>query len=121
MDLLTQSQFWYLVVAILWSIFQGIRGVVETRLASPVARQWRPWERMVVLYLHDFVYRFVCTMAGFVSLYMSLLLFNEIAPDREMTTGDALMLVVLFLVGVVGVGGQLHYVMLLGKWPAVRS
>jgi len=121
MDLLNQPQFWYFAFGILWSIFQGVRGVVETRLTNPHARAWKPWERIVVLYVHDFAFRFVCTMAGFASLYMSVALFDEIGPDSELSTGDALLMLFSFLVGVVGVGGQLHYVILLGKWPPAKS
>ena len=121
MDLLNQPQFWYFAFGILWSVFQGVRGVVETRLSNPQASAWKRWERVVVLYVHDFAFRFVCTMAGFVSLYMSVVLFNEISPDSELSTGDSLLMLLLFLVGVIGVGGQLHYVILLGKRPSANA
>lgn len=121
MDLLNQPQFWYFAFGILWSVFQGVRGVVETRLSNPQASAWKRWERVVVLYVHDFAFRFVCTIAGFVSLYMSVVLFNEISPDSELSTGDSLLMLLLFLVGVVGVGGQLHYVILLGKRPSANA
>jgi hypothetical protein len=121
MDLLSQPQFWYFAFGIFWSIFQGVRGVVEARLSNPHARAWKRWERIVVLYVHDFAFRFICTMAGFVSLYMSVALFNDISPDSELSTGDALLMLFSFLLGVVGVGGQLHYVILLGKWPSAKT
>jgi hypothetical protein len=121
MDLLSQPQFWYFAFGILWSIFQGARGVVEARLSNPHARAWKRWERIVVLYVHDFAFRFICTMAGFVSLYMSVALFNDISPDSELSTGDALLMLFSFLLGVVGVGGQLHHVILLGKLPSAKT
>ena len=94
--------------------------MVETRLNNPHAKEWKRWERIVVLYIHDFWFRSVCTMAGFVSLYMVVTLFDEISPDSEFSTGDALLMLLLFLVGVIGVGGQLHRVILLGKWPSAK-
>jgi hypothetical protein len=118
---LNQPQFWYFAFGILWSVFQGVRGVVETRLNNPQASAWKRWERVLVLYVHDFAFRFVCTMAGFVSLYMSVVLFNEISPDTELSTGDAFLMLLLFLVGVIGVGGQLHHVILLGKRPSAKG
>jgi hypothetical protein len=121
MDLMNQPQSWYFAIGALWSVFQGVRGVVETKLTNPHARAWKPWERVVVLYIHDFVFRLVCTLAGFVSLYMSIALFNEITPDSELSIGDALLMFLTFLVGVIGVGGQLHYVILLGKWPSAGN
>jgi hypothetical protein len=121
MDFLSQPQYWYFAIGGLWSVFQGVRGVVETRLSNPHASGWKPWERMIVLYVHDFVFRFVCTMAGFVSLYLSIVLFNEISPDNELSTGDALLMLLMFLIGIIGVGGQLHYVILMGKWPSAKN
>ena len=121
MDLLSQPQYWYFAIGLLWSVFQGVRGIVETRLHNPHASEWKPWERILVLYIHEFAFRFICTMAGFVSLYMSIALFNEISPDSELSTGDSLLLLLLFLIGVIGVGGQLHYVILMGKRPSAKS
>ena len=103
-----------------WSIFQGARGVVETRLENPQAGAWKPWERIVVLYIHDFALRFICTMAGFLSLYMAVILFNEIIPDGELSAGDSLLLLFLFLIRVIGVAGQLHSVVLVGKRPSTK-
>ena len=121
MDFLSQPQYWYFALGVVWSVFQGIRGVVETRLCNPHASEWKPWERMIVLYIHDFAFRFVCTMAGFVSLYLSIVLFNEISPDSELSTGDSLLMLLMFLIGIIGVGGQLHYIILMGKWPSARN
>src|SRR6266446_921663 len=118
MDTLNQPQYWYFAIGALWSIFQGVRGVVETRLDNPQASAWKPWERIVVLYIHEFAFRLICTLAGFLSLYMSVIVFNEIIPDGELSTGDSLLLLLLFLVGVIGVCGQLHYVILMGKRPS---
>jgi hypothetical protein len=59
-------------------------------------------------------------MAGFLSLYMAVILFNEIIPDGELSAGDSLLLLLLFLIGVIGVVGQLHSVILLGKRPYGR-
>jgi hypothetical protein len=121
MDFLSQPQYWYFAFGVAWSLFQGVRGVVEARLCNPHASAWKPWERILVLYIHDFAFRFICTLAGFLALYMSIVLFNEIDPETELSTGDSLLLVLLFLIGVIGAGGQLHYVMLMGKRPSAKS
>src|SRR5574342_1002810 len=117
MDFPSQPLYWYFAIAVAWSLFQGVRGVVEARLDNPRASEWKTWERLIVLYVHDFAFRFICTMAGFVSIYMSVALFNEMSPDSELSTGDALLMFLLFLVGIVGAVGQLHYLILMGKRP----
>ena len=121
MDFLSQPQYWYFAFGLAWSIFQGVRGVVEARLGNPHASAWKPWERLLVLYIHDFAFRFICTMAGFLALYMSVVLFNEIDPETELSAGDSLLLVLLFLIGIIGAGGQLHYVILMGKRPSAKG
>jgi hypothetical protein len=115
----------YVAVGLLWSAYQGGRGVVETRLANTgrpgvAAENWKPWERLVVLYIHDFAFRFVCTAAGFVALCAA---YVTLGPDKShllAAPASALAFASFaFLVGVIGVGGQLHYVILFGKWPKV--
>ncbi len=69
MDFLNQPQYWYFAMGAVWSIFQGARGVVETRLENPQAGAWKP----------------------------------------------------LFLIRVIGVAGQLHSVVLMGKRPSTKS
>lgn len=74
---------WYLSLASVWSSYQGVRGIIETRINLEIAMSanepsriaWTPWwKKVVVLDIHDFWFRFICTMAGFASLYVSYLL-----------------------------------------------
>ena len=78
-------------------------------------------EREKVIDIHDFAFRFVCTMAGFIALYVSYSLVSSVSIDSEFSSGAALLLVLLFLIGVIGVGGQLHHVILFEKWPFSKS
>jgi uncharacterized membrane protein (DUF4010 family) len=114
-------QYWYFAAGLAWAAFQGIRGAVEARLAHPQAARWRPWQRFIVLDVQEFAFRFVCTLAGFVALYMALVLFNDADPAGEVPFVDSVVLLALFLIGVLGIGGQLHYALLLGRRPTLRS
>ena len=115
-SVLRELPCWYVTVAIVWSFYQGARGVVETRLNNR-DKKWEWWEKVIVLDIHDFAFRFVCTMAGFLALYVSYRLIAEVPSTFELSAGTSLLLVFSFLIGVIGVGGQLHYVILMGKWP----
>ena len=110
----------YTVVAFIWSMYQGARGVDEQRLHAG-----EPWfdkmtwkRRFFLLYLHDFAFRFICTAAGFLALAIGKYYAEVRMGVAELTGGDATLLIACFLIGVVGVGGQLHYVILLGKVPS---
>jgi hypothetical protein len=124
-------QVCYFIIAVLWATYQGVRGAVEQRLShmalvrnsktdsweSSRSPGWKCWERWVVLYVHDFAFRFVCTMAGFVAFYVVYMLAGDLCEMRELSSQMSALIGFLFLIGIVGVGGQLHYVILLGRVP----
>ena len=116
MDLVTGISCWYLGVAVACGAYQGFRGAVETRLYNQ-DKKWEPWQKVVVLDIHDFVFRFVCTLAGFMALFVAYRIAITAHDLAQISTGSATLLVLSFLIGVIGVGGQLHYVVLLGKLP----
>jgi len=121
MDLLSEMPPWYLGVAILWSACQGYRGTQEHKLSNAGKKddegKLQKWQdRWIILYLHDFVFRSVCTMGGFIALFVAYRLMTNI-DINELPAGGSLLLIFLFFVGVIGVGGQLHYIILFNKFP----
>jgi len=123
MSWLCNVPWWYWLLAVVWSGCQGARGVVEqrhqqnsTEKADP-NRKMTTRERVVILYAHDFAFRFVCTFAGFVALCFAWSVGSGIDDPAALEATTATALVVAFFVAVVGVGGQFHYLILLGKWP----
>jgi len=120
MELLNGVSCWYLVIAIAWSLYQGARGVIETRLNNR-DKNWQAWQKVLVLDIHDFAFRFVCTMAGFLALFVSYRIAESVDLLADLSTGAAALLVFSFMIGVIGVGGQLHYIILLGKLPPAKG
>jgi hypothetical protein len=121
MDSITHAPWWYLSIAFVWCTYQGIRGAVEHDLGHSLdvkgEPKWKPWQRWLILYTHDFAFRFICTAAGFVSLYLAAILAGDTDNMRNLNSGSAALLALLFVLGIIGVGGQLHYVILMGKLP----
>ena len=130
MDSFSQVPSWYIWLGFLWSIYQGVRGAVEQHLGhqakvhigaekwiEPREPKWKEWHRWLVLYTHDFAFRFICTAAGFVALYLATIVAGDTSNIRSLSTGTSVLLAFLFLIGIIGVGGQLHYVILMGKLP----
>ena len=118
-DIMDQIPWWYILVALLWSIYQGIRGIVEhNRNYKDKALSWSISEKLVILFIHDFAFRLICTISGFVSIYLAYWLFRE--NFQNLTIGAAILILFLFLIGIIGIGGQLHYIILLGKWPKIK-
>ena len=77
MKLLSQIPCWYYIIGITWSAYQGFRGVREQclnfrwRVRQQQQAYWEPFDQYIVLYIHDFAFRFICTLAGFLALYVS--------------------------------------------------
>jgi hypothetical protein len=130
MNILCEIPTGYFVVALLWSGYQGFRGATEHRLnhharardkdgkwVEPRSPEWECWERWVVLYVHDFFFRFLCTIAGFLALYVTFLIAGDLNNLKNLSPQVAALVAFLFLIGVIGVGGQLHYAILFGKVP----
>jgi hypothetical protein len=108
----------YLIWVFAWSFFQGIRGAVEQHWQNG-AKMPGCWSRWIILYIHDFGFRFVCTLAGFQAARVCYLVARHIENWSDVSPGTAAVLAASFIVGVVGIGGQLHYVILLGKLPGL--
>ena len=119
MSLLDPPACWYTVFALLWSAYQGARGIIETRLAN-ASNKWPEWKKIVILDIHDFAFRFVCTLAGFTAMLVAYRVAANVPSIANISAGQAALLGSSFLVGVVGVGGQLHYLILLGRVPVAR-
>lgn len=109
---------WYFCLALLWSLYQGFRGAVEqdwwNDLRKESGTKLDGWKRVIILYVHDFAYRGVCTLAGFCSLYACYAIAFSLHDWKEMPAATGTLLAGSFIVGVIGVGGQLHNVLLLG-------
>ena len=117
---------WYLFWALLWSAYQGFRGAVEQewyndcRPAGPTQLS-DAWKRWIILYVHDFAFRCVCTLAGFISLYACYFVAVSVKDWANVQTGTATLMAASFIVGVAGVGGQLHSILLFGGGLKVPS
>lgn len=116
MEKLCQIPCWYILVGLAWSFYQGVRGAIEHCHDNNLRNYWtKTWQKWFILYIHDFVFRFICSIAGFVSLYLAFILAGNITNLLTLTTGTSVLISFLFLIGIIGVGGQLHTVILMGK------
>ena len=117
MEFIGKIPSWYTTLALLWSIYQGYRGVLEHKLTTAKSYPGTCCEKFLILYLHDFAFRFVCTIAGFCSLFFVYYFLNNLDSLNEISVGASALVASAFVISVIGIGGQLHYFILLGKNP----
>lgn len=124
--ILAQVPGWYWALATGASLYYGARGVVGQRIAAEQlnaslkaakGRQWEPWEVLFVRYIQDFIFHFVCSYAGFLALFVAIATLQEPVSFSQLQPGTAVLVVFSFLLGLVGVCGQLPHLLLEGRFP----
>ena len=119
----------YWVVAFLLSGFQGFRGFrIQLFMTNqdnlnpedkdkPRKLAWSNLDKIVVRCFQGAFFSFVCSMAGFVSLFVALKLWGSVQAYDAIGSGTAILIATSFLVGMVGIGGELAPLILQGKFP----
>jgi hypothetical protein len=83
-------------------------------------RKFKPWEIISVFCVHDALFHFICSMAGFITLFVANSLYESLRSTESFDTGKSLLLAFAFLFGVIGVTGQLPQLLLQGKIPYMK-
>ena len=100
--------FWLL--AILLSAYYGIRGWVYQTIYRDEKNKVAPtptWKRVVVWYVQDAIYNFICSMAGFIALFLLIRAHDTLNDWYGIEIGTATYLVFLTLLAVLGTSGVL--------------
>ena len=130
-NLFERPAYWYLIVAILVSAYQGGRGVVfqlqfaETQRshqkkedASTFALGAQSKTQMWLLRaIADGLLYSLTTLAGFASLLLAYRILDRVPSIEGVSGGTATIFVFLSLSGMLGVTGQLPHLLQQGKWP----
>jgi len=116
----------YYVVGITLSCYYAYRGYVGNWIAMAQKnaeippRRFARWEIISVYCIHDMLFHFICSVAGFFALLVVNHLFESLVSVSPFDTGKSLLLVFSFLFGIIGVTGQLPPLIQQGKLPFVK-
>ena len=114
----------FFLLAMIFSTYQGIRGVliqlhnVQNENIQNKNNSFKKWtlpETIYVHRIHDFLFNFVCTIAGFFAWYIEALIINRIAEWSDIGAGTGIFLVFLSLVALAGIAGVLPPILLFGR------
>jgi hypothetical protein len=103
----------YLVGAIIWSFYQGIRGYKFQQIFGMPNLVGK--ERVWLLCVPDFITYLLSTMSGFVSIFI----FYECIQASCEKQGSGILLIFLAFYGILGITGKLPYLFdkINGKLP----
>jgi uncharacterized membrane protein len=72
---------------------------------------------MVIRCLYDGFFHAYCSVAGFAALWLAADIVNTLPTIQDIPAGTSAFLVFLIVLGLLGVSGQLPYLIQLGKVP----
>jgi hypothetical protein len=110
----------YLVISLVISIYQGVRGFVFQYYNSKTYELYKSWgkpARIFMFCVTDFVFYFVTTIVGFASLLIAKNIISSTPKLQDLGTGAAALVIFLLLIGILGICGQLPYLIQSGKLP----
>jgi hypothetical protein len=117
-DIIRKMPCWYIIVAVLFSVYYASRGIVEQ---SKIHNSLTQRERIFVHYIQEILFKVVFTVSGFVALFIANYIFSFIKSLDDIGTGTAILLIFLILWGITGISGYLTYLIVEGKFPPFQK
>ena len=120
MVMLRDMPYWYIILAILLSVYQAYRGFTfQWKFANK--ETYSKAERVLLLCLADMISYFLLTLVGFISLFIAYHVYSQVSGFSELQVGSALLLIFLILFGILGITGQLLSLLQQGKFPGINK
>ena len=118
---------WYLLTTLVISCYHGYRGFMlqwilteNQNQATELKRKWKTWEKVSVRCIEDMFFHFICSLSGFLTLFVANGLYDIFVQQKTIDAGASVLLTFSFLIGVIGISGQLPHIIQLGKIPGVQ-
>jgi hypothetical protein len=113
--------YWYFFIAIVTSIYYGSRGpfiqIQNQKSKENQKKRWSGFKLVYVLCIQDFFFNFVCSFAGFISLYLLRIMVLSLGDISKIAAGTGILMVFLALVAISGISGQLPSMLARGRFP----
>lgn len=118
----------FILIAIVVSIYHGYRGYVLQRVTVQIQEDeakkgakvwaWTRTEIFVVRYLYDSLFYFFCSLIGFISLWVAIIIItSKDTSVQNISGGASALFVFLIIVAILGISGQLPQLIQQGKLP----
>jgi hypothetical protein len=118
-EMLLHMRWWYILAAIVFSLYYGIRGIIEESVNKGNDKYTKS-KKIFVAYIQEFLFKVIFTMSGFFALSLAYNIFVSLKSLNEISAGTVVLLVFLFIWGVTGVAGYLTFLIVSGKFPGQK-
>lgn len=111
---------WYIFIAIVTSLYYGSRGPLiqnHNQKGRDKKKNWSGFGLVYVLCIQDFFFNFVCSLAGFISLYLLCVMVPSLGDISKIAAGTGILMVFLALIAISGISGQLPSMLARGRFP----
>lgn len=118
-EIILKMPWWYLIIMIVFSLYYAIRGIIEEVVKykeMPLGRT----RKIIYAYIQEFIFKVVFTASGFIALLIANYIFSSLGSLNNIGTGTAILLVFLIFWGITGISGYLTYLVVSGKFPALK-
>jgi len=110
----------YWIIAIVVSAYQAYRGYKYYSLTVAKRNSFSSWStlnKVIVLYIQAAYLYAVCSLFGFFALLASYNLLVSQKSMNSIDTGSAVLIAFSFIIGILGVSGELGHLVQEGKLP----
>jgi len=118
-EIIIKMPCWYILLAVLFSLYYAIRGVVEQKVINIIVTI-SATEKTIIFYIQDFLFKFIITMSSFVALFAANYIFPSKTEINSISIGHIILLIFLFVWGIIGASGYLTLFISRGKIPGIK-
>lgn len=119
-DIIMSMPWWYLLILVIFSVYYAVRGIMEQMIHHAQAPYPSKTQRLVILYIQEFLFKVIITASGFLALFIANTIFADLRSYRDMGVGTAVFIMFLLVWGVTGISGYLTFLIVKGKWPTLK-
>ena len=114
---------WFIIISVLISIYQGIRGFTFQYYQAKsyeLSKNWKSPGIIFMFCLTDCFFYFITTLIGFLFLFIAYFLVYNTNHIESISGGTSAVIIFLVLFGILGICGQLPYLIQSGKLPGQK-
>src|SRR5438132_10202149 len=97
-EMLLLMRWWYILAAVVFSLYYAIRAVIEASTKSGNDKYTKA-QKIFVVYTQEFLFKLIFTISGFFALSLAYNIFTSLKSLNDISAGVVVLLVFLFIGG----------------------